>query len=79
MKIANRLFEDVAMFKYMGTMLTDQNCMHREIKSRLHSGNACYHSVWSLLSFHLLSRNAKVKIYITIIMPVLCMGVKLGL
>jgi hypothetical protein len=49
--------------------LTDQNCIHEEIKSRLNSGNACYISVQSLLSFRLLSRNVKVKIYNTIILP----------
>jgi hypothetical protein len=29
-KIANRSFEDVAKFNYMGTTLTDQNCMEEE-------------------------------------------------
>jgi hypothetical protein len=44
--------------------------MHEGIKSRLNLGNACCHSVQSLLSSRLLSRNLKVKIYKTIILPV---------
>jgi hypothetical protein len=63
-------FEGVAKFKYLETTLTDQKCMNKEIKSRLNSGNACYHAVESLLSSPLLSRNVKVKIYKTIILPV---------
>jgi hypothetical protein len=48
--------------------------MHEEIKSRLNSGSACYHSVQSLLSYRLLSRNVKVKIYKTIILPDILYG-----
>jgi hypothetical protein len=47
-KIANRSFEGVSKFKHLGKMLTDQNCIHKEIKSRLNSGNACCHSVQNL-------------------------------
>jgi hypothetical protein len=54
--------------------LTDQSCMNEQIKNTLHSGNACYHSVQSLLSSRLLSRNVKVKIYKTIILPVVLYG-----
>jgi hypothetical protein len=48
--------------------------MQEEIKSRLNSGNACYHSVQSLLSSRLLSRNVKVKIYKTTILTVVLYG-----
>ena len=46
------------------------NSIAEEIKNRLRSGNACYHSVQNLLSSRLLSKNLKIKIYRTIILPV---------
>jgi hypothetical protein len=64
-KTVHRSFKGVAKFRYLGTTLTDQNCLHEEIKRRLNSGNACFHSFQCLLSSCLLSRNIKIKIYKT--------------
>ena len=54
--------------------LMNQNSIQEEIKSRLKSGNACYHSVRNLLSSSLVLKNFKIKIYITIILPVVVYG-----
>jgi len=69
-RIDNSTFERVEEFNYLGTTLTNQNSIAEEIKSRLRLGNACYHSVQNLLSSRLLSKNLKIKIYRTIILPV---------
>jgi len=65
----NSTFESVEEFKYFGTTLTNQNSIAEEIKCRLTSGNACYHSVQNLLSSRLLSKNVKINVYRTIILP----------
>jgi len=73
-RINNSTFQRVEEFKYLGTTITHQNSIPEEIKSRLRSGNACYHSVQNLLSSRLLSKNLKNKIYRTIILPVVLYG-----
>jgi hypothetical protein len=78
-RIANRSFENVSQFKYLGTTITNENMIRDEIKRRLNSGNACYHSVQNLLSSRLLSKNLKIRIYKTIILPVVLYGCKTNL
>jgi hypothetical protein len=43
MKIANRCFENLAQFIYLGMIVTNQNLIQEEIKGRWNSVNACYH------------------------------------
>ena len=65
------------LIKYFGTTLTNQNSIQEDIKSRLKLGNACYYSVQNLWSSSLLSKNLKIKIYRTIILPVVLYGCKI--
>ena len=51
-----------------------KNSIHEEIRSRLKPGNACYHLAQNILSSSLLSKNIKIKIYRTTILPVVLYG-----
>jgi hypothetical protein len=44
-KKANRCFKNVAQYKYLGTTITYQNLIQKELKRRLNSNYVCYHSV----------------------------------
>jgi hypothetical protein len=59
---------------YSGATFRNQNSIQEEIKSRLNLQNACYHSVQNLLSSSLLSKNLKLKIHRTVILPLVLYG-----
>jgi hypothetical protein len=67
-KIANRSFENVTQFKYLGMKVTIQNLIQEKI-TKLNSSNACCHSVHNLLSSRMLSKNAKIGMYENTILP----------
>jgi hypothetical protein len=64
----------VAKLRYLGTTLTNQNDILEEIKSRLYSGNAYYYSVQNTSFSPLISKILKIKIYKTVILPVVLYG-----
>jgi hypothetical protein len=55
----------VVKLKHLGTTPTNQDSILEEVKSRLNTGNACYHSVQNILSYRLLSENVGIEIYKT--------------
>jgi hypothetical protein len=70
-KTANRSSENGSQFKYLETTITNQNLIKEDTKMRLHSGNACYHSVQNLC---MLLKNVKIRIYKIMILPVVLYG-----
>jgi hypothetical protein len=73
-KIDNISFARVEEFKYLGTTLINQHSIQEGIKSRLKSGNVCYHSVHNIVTCILLFKNLKIKIYKTITLPIVLYG-----
>jgi hypothetical protein len=60
--------------RYLGMTVTNESVIQEEIKRRLNSGNASYHSVQNLLSSCLLLKNVKIRLYTTKILPVVLYG-----
>ena len=61
-KIGSNSYEKEKTFKYLSSLLTNQNPIQKEIQCRLKAGNSCYYSVQT------------VKIYKKIIFPVVLYG-----
>jgi hypothetical protein len=74
LKTADRSFENVAQFKYLGATVPNQKLTHDKTAKRFNSGNVCYHSVQNLFYSRLLSKNVKIIIYKIIILLVALYG-----
>jgi hypothetical protein len=74
--VGSNSYEKVNIFNFLGSLLTNQNYIHVEIRYTLKAGQSCYYSFQSLLSPRLLSKNLKMKIYETLILPVVLYGVR---
>ncbi|KAI5729084.1 hypothetical protein M8J77_025142 [Diaphorina citri] len=72
--IDNYKFESVSSFKYLGVTLTQDHQEDIEIQARLNAANRSFHASKKLMSSKLLSRCSKIKLYKTIIRPILTYG-----
>jgi hypothetical protein len=67
-------FEMLERFRYLGTTLTKQNSIHEDVKNIIKSANVWYNSAQNPLPSSLLSENINVKIYRTVLLPVVLYG-----
>ena len=73
-RIGSNCYEKMKTFKYLGSLVTNQNSIQEEIKCTLKERNSRFYSVQTLSSSRPLSKNLKIKIYKTIILPVVLYG-----
>jgi hypothetical protein len=70
LKIDNFAFEYVKKFNYLASILNADNTMNTEIVERIAKGNKAYYSNSKLIKSKLVKKNTKMKIYKTMIRPV---------
>ena len=66
--------EGVAEFIYLGTLISNDNSVEKEIQRRIFAGNRTYFATISLLRSRHLSRATKIILYKTLIRPVVSCG-----
>jgi len=74
LEVKNYKFKRVQQFKYLGTLITQQNEIGTEIKARIQAANKCYFGLTKLLKSRVISKNLKSQIYQTLIKPVVTYG-----
>ena len=63
-------FEQVNSFKYLGSTVNTGNSIEEEIKERIVAGNRAHHVHKKLFTSKLISRNIKLRLYNTLIRPI---------
>ena len=77
MKIGTMSFEEVEEFRYLGIIIDRGGGRHQEIKNRILMGNRMFYKYRRLLMDKALTKNTKLKIYNTLIKPVLMYGAEI--
>jgi hypothetical protein len=74
LRVEGMFFEEVTTFKYLGSLITKKNEFGEEIKMRIAVGNRCCYGLQHLFRSRMVSRMVKIKIYKTILKPVVMFG-----
>lgn len=72
--VGDKIYKGVAKFKYLGCTITDRNTREEEIEIRIQNALRCSAALHKVLVSKLLSRSTKIRIYKTVIRPILMYG-----
>jgi hypothetical protein len=72
--ISGETYEGVAEFIYLGTLISNDNSVEKEIQKRILAGNRTHFAAISLFRSRLLSRANRILLYKTPVRPVVSYG-----
>jgi len=67
-------FKRVDQFKYLGSIITQDNDIKTEISMRLQSANKCFFGLSKIFRSRAISKNLKVRMYLTLLRPIVLYG-----
>jgi hypothetical protein len=73
-ELMGKKYERVESFKYLEAMITSLNDIETDIKSKNAFGNKCYYALRTILKRRSISESIKIRLYKTIIKPVVTYG-----
>jgi len=73
-KIEEFKFKRVSQFKYLWSMITKDNNIKTEVSTRIQLANKGYYELEKVLKSKVLSKNLKIKMYMTLLRPIVLYG-----
>jgi len=74
--VGNIQTDQVRSFSYLGTIVDGNNTLEEEIRKRIIKGNKAFYANTALFKSNLMSRKSKLKLYWSVIRPVVVYGCK---
>jgi hypothetical protein len=72
--IIGKVYQEVAHFKCLGSIITSDNNCESDIKARMAAGNRSYYALIKILKSQEISKSTKLKVYRKIIRPIVVYG-----
>ena len=73
-KIEELKFKRVSQFKYLGSMITEDNDIKTEVSTRIQLANRGFYGLEKVLKLKALSKALKIKMYMTLLRPIVLYG-----
>ena len=73
-ELEGHTFRKVSQFKYLGSIITQDNELKTEVSTRIQLANKGYYGLERILKSRTLSKNLKIRIYMTLLRPIVLYG-----